>query len=116
MKKQIAIRLEEEDIRDLKIYAIENNTTLQALAEECLLNLIKEEGKMKIWERDGYIVEEREFDYDLHRLSVIVDGVELYEIIPSDIDNMKDMMEELDNGADVEGWEDGQGNTIRISR
>lgn len=47
MKKQIAIRLEEEDIMKLKIYAIHNQTTLQALAEESLLKLIKEERKME---------------------------------------------------------------------
>lgn len=53
MKKQIAIRLEEEDIRKIKIYAIQNQTTLQALAEECLLNLIKEEKKMQeLWLKD----------------------------------------------------------------
>lgn len=47
MKKQIAIRLEEEDIRKIKIYAIQNQTTLQALAEEYLLKLIKEEERME---------------------------------------------------------------------
>lgn len=114
MKKQIAIRLEEEDIRKLKIYAIEQHTTLQALAEDCLLNLIKEDSTMRSWKRDGYTVEEREFDYDLHKLVVVVDDEDMVEIIPQDLEDMQEMMAELDNGAGVIGWADGQGGDVNL--
>ena len=114
MKKQIAIRLEEEDIRKLKIYAIQKQTTLQALAEECLLNLIKGDNTMRTWKRDGYTVEEREFDYDLHKLVVVVDDEDAAEIIPQDEEDMEDMIAELDAGAGVIGWADGQGGDVNL--
>ena len=47
MKKQMSIRLEEEDIRKLKIYAIQHHTTVQAIAEDYLTGLIKEEERME---------------------------------------------------------------------
>ena len=53
MKKQIAIRLEEKDIMKLKIYAIQHQTTVQAIAENYLTGLIKEENKMQeLWLKD----------------------------------------------------------------
>ena len=41
MKKQIAIRIEETEIKKLKIYAIENNTTIQQIIEDYLMTLTK---------------------------------------------------------------------------
>jgi len=116
MKKQIAIRLEEEDIKKLKIYAATNDTTMQALAEECLLKLIEEEKEMKTWERKGYTVEERYFDYDLHKFVVIQEDEEDQEIVPDSLEAMAEIIHALDNGEDVDGWENGNGETIKIER
>lgn len=53
MKRQMAIRLEEEDIRKLKIYAIQHQTTVQAIAENYLTGLIKEKNRMQeLWLKD----------------------------------------------------------------
>ena len=116
MKKQIAIRLEEEDIKKLKIYAAMNDTTMQTLAEECLLRLIKEDKTMKTWQRKGYTVEEREFDYDLLKFVVIQEDEEDQEIVPDSFEVMAEIVHALDNGEDVDGWENGNGETIKIER
>lgn len=73
-----------------------------------------EEKEMKTWEREGYIVKEVEFDGDLHEFDVIKAGEVIATITPADIDGMNRIIEDLDNGEDVNGWEDGMGNTIVI--
>lgn len=70
---------------------------------------------MKIWQRNGYTVEEREFDYDLHCFAVVQDGKEDQIITPGSIENMNSIIVDLDAGEDVNGWEDGMGNTIYTS-
>ena len=67
---------------------------------------------MKTWTREGYTVEEREFDYDLHCFAVVVEGKEDQIITPDSIEAMESIIADLDNGEDVDGWEDGNGNTI----
>lgn len=72
----------------------------------------------KVWERKGYTVQEVEFDGDLHHFEVIqsVNGgaVHIATIEPETIDDMKEIIADLDAGEDVNGWEDGNGNTISI--
>lgn len=68
--------------------------------------------ELKKWKREGYTVVEREFDYDLHVFAVIVVGKKEQIITPDSIESMKSIIESLDNGEDVDGWEDGMGNTI----
>jgi len=67
---------------------------------------------MREWKRDGYTVEEREFDYDLHCFAVIVEGKREQIITPDSIESMSNVVADLDAGEDVQGWEDGMGNTI----
>lgn len=67
---------------------------------------------MRKWEREGYTVEEREFDYDLHCFAVIVPGKKEQIITPGSIEDMNSIIADLDAGEDVTGWEDGMGNTI----
>ena len=67
---------------------------------------------MREWKRDGYKIEEREHDYDLHVFAVIVDGKKDQIITPDSIEAMTSIIADLDNGDDVQGWEDGVGNTI----
>jgi hypothetical protein len=69
---------------------------------------------MRTWEREGYTVEEKAFDYDLHEFDVIKDGETVATITPGSIESMTEIIADLDNGEDVDGWEDGKGNTIRI--
>ena len=71
---------------------------------------------MRVWEREGYIVREVEFDYDLHEFEVVKDGEMIATITPADLDDMTDIVAALDSGEDVEGWEDGMGNTISIPK
>ena len=69
---------------------------------------------LKTWERNTYTVEEREFDGDLHEFDVIKNGEVIATITPETIEDMQAIIEDLDNGEDVDGWEDGKGNTINI--
>ena len=75
---------------------------------------IKEENKMKTWERKGYSVEERDFDYDLHKFVVAVDDEDVAEIVPDSIENMQEVISQLDAGEDAVGWENGNGETVRL--
>lgn len=75
---------------------------------------MRKEG-MKVWQREGYEVVEVEFDYDLHEFMVIKEGGDVIATItPGSIEDMQQIINELDNGEDVDGWEDGKGNTIDI--
>ena len=69
---------------------------------------------MRTWKRNGYEVVEIEFDGDLHEFEVIKDNEVVATISPNSIENMKAIIADLDAGEDVNGWEDGKGNTITI--
>ena len=69
---------------------------------------------MRTWKRNGYEVVEIEFDGDLHEFEVIKDNKVVATITPNSIENMEAIIADLDNGKDVNGWDDGMGNTISI--
>ena len=69
---------------------------------------------LRTWERNTYIVEEKEFDGDLHEFDVIKNGEVIATINPATIEDMNQIIEDLNNGEDVDGWEDGNGNTINL--
>lgn len=69
---------------------------------------------MRTWKREGYEVVEKEFDYDLHQFEIIKDEEVKFTITPASIVDMQSIIEDLDAGEDVNGWEDGMGNTISI--
>lgn len=69
---------------------------------------------MKKWIRKNYVIKETEFDHDLHCFQIVKDGDVIHTIYPSDLVAMKSIIVALNNGEDVDGWEDGLGNTIRI--
>jgi len=69
---------------------------------------------MRKWERKGYEVREVEFDHDLHEFEVVKDGEVIASITPADIEDMNRIISALDAGEEVDGWEDGMGNTIVI--
>jgi hypothetical protein len=71
---------------------------------------------MKTWTREGYEVVEVAFDHDLHQFEVVQDGETLFTITPPDLDNQAQIIEDLDAGEDVNGWEDGMGNTIYVEK
>ena len=66
---------------------------------------------IKVWERNNYKVYEREFNYDLHKF-VVVQFSMVQTIIPNTIEDMNQIITDLDSGLDVNGWDDGVGNTI----
>lgn len=69
----------------------------------------------KTWRRNGYTVVMRDFDGDLKVFDIIGDDDEtIGTIYPSTIVDMLSIIIDLDNGLDVDGWEDGSGNTIRV--
>lgn len=71
---------------------------------------------MKTWQRKGYSVVEREFNYDLHEFDIVVGNAVIATITPDNLEDMNDIVEQLDNGADpvAEAWEDGMGNIITL--
>ncbi|ERH97531.1 hypothetical protein [Bacillus thuringiensis] len=69
---------------------------------------------MKTWEREGYRVVETEFDRDLHTFDVIKGEEVIATITPNTIEDMNQIIKDLDSGEEVNGWEDGMGNTIWI--
>ncbi len=69
---------------------------------------------MRIWERDGYKVIEQDLDFYLRQFAVVVEGMENQIISPNNIESMLSIIDALDAGADVKGWEDGKGNTIHV--
>lgn len=79
-----------------------------------LVKFLKGENEMRIWKRNGYIVREVEFDGDLHEFEVVRNDEVIATITPATIEDMQQIIEDLDNGEDVDGWEDGMGNVISI--
>ena len=72
---------------------------------------------MRTWKREGYTVVEKAFDYDLHEFDVVLDSGEVVgTITPATLEDMAAVVADLDAGADVNGWEDGMGNTIYVKR
>lgn len=72
---------------------------------------------MRTWEfADGTIVEEAEFDYDLHILKVYNNGKYLGSIYPADVEDMEKLFRDLDDGSNPieDRWEDGNLNTCTI--
>lgn len=68
---------------------------------------------MKVWNRGNYTVEEVSFNHDLHAFE-ITQGDNVQTIYPGNIEDMNSIIEDLDNGEDVNGWEDGNCGTITI--
>ncbi len=72
---------------------------------------------MREWKfENGIEVFEKEFDYDLHCLTVYNGEAYLGTIYPSSIEAMESCFDDLDNGEDpvTGGWEDGAGNTCSM--
>ncbi|MEK4983648.1 hypothetical protein [Bacillus sp. FSL K6-6540] len=69
---------------------------------------------MRTWERQGYIVKEVPFDFSLNEFEVIKGNERVAVITPGSIEDMEAIISDLDAGHDVNGWEDGMGNTISI--
>lgn len=69
--------------------------------------------KNQVWERENYTVEMIDHDYDLKAFEV-TQGDKVQVIYPATIEDMEQIITDLNNGEDVDGWEDGLGNTIVI--
>ena len=70
---------------------------------------------MRTWERENYKVVMVEYDFDLKAFAVLQDQEEQV-IYPDDLEDMENIINDLDDGEDVDGWDDGMGNVIRIKR
>lgn len=70
---------------------------------------------MRTWKREGYVVIEKEFDYSLHAFDVVKEEKVIATITPASIEDMNQIIEDLNNGEDVNGWEDGSGNTVYVN-
>lgn len=93
--------------------SFKNAAALTEYAEK----IMKGREEMRTWERENYYVAEEAFDHDLHKFVIYSNDDEVFgEIYPNSIEDMETVIDDLDNGADVDGWEDGQGNTIKIPR
>lgn len=75
---------------------------------------MKGDFKMRTWTREGYEVVEIDFDHDLHQFQVIKGDEVVATITPNDLDTQAQIIADLDAGEDVNGWEDGEGNTISV--
>lgn len=71
--------------------------------------------ELRTWNREGYTVEMVEYDHDLKAFEV-VQGDKVQTIYPATIEDMEQIIKDLDAGVDVDGWEDGLGNTIVIEK
>ena len=70
---------------------------------------------MRIWKRKGYKVIEKPFNFNLHEFDVVMDNGEVVgTITPATLEDMAAVVADLDAGEDVNGWEDGMGNTIYV--
>jgi hypothetical protein len=69
---------------------------------------------MRIWERDGYKVIEQDLDFYLRQFAVVVEGKKVQIISPRNIESMLSIIDALNAGADVNGWEDGKGSIIHV--
>lgn len=119
MKETIRVRVTEEMKKEFEKTVKENAHNASQLIRNMIQDYIKENKKemeemeLRTWERNGYTVEMVEWDYDLKAFEVI-QGEETQTIVPTTIEDMNEIIEALDNGEDVDGWEDGNGNTILI--
>lgn len=67
------------------------------------------------WSRIGYQVVSEKIDGDLMEFNVVLnDGEVVGTITPADTNEMDAIIQDLDLGIDVNGWDDGMGNTILI--
>lgn len=75
--------------------------------------------RYNVWVREtdkfAYEVVEVSFDHDLHEFMVVKEGGDVVATItPSDLENQAEIIEALNAGEDIRGWEDGNGNTINF--
>lgn len=70
---------------------------------------------MNTWNRNGYVIEERQYMKALNKFSIVVDGEDVDEIIPEDKYNMSFIRKLLDEGEDIIGWEGGSGDRINLT-
>ena len=58
---------------------------------------------------------EKAFDFNLHEFDIVLDNGEVVgTITPATLEDMETIISDLDAGEDVNGWEDGMGNTIYV--
>lgn len=74
---------------------------------------------LRVWKYGTYEVREMSFDRDLHQFEVVTLPDTPFEelahtITPDSLEIQEEIVKDLNNGNGVNGWEDGNGDTIRI--
>lgn len=71
---------------------------------------------MRTWTINSITIIEQAHDHDLHSFAVYHGGDYLGTIYPDSVDDMRQCIAALDNGADpiADGWEDGNGNVCTL--
>jgi hypothetical protein len=67
---------------------------------------------MKSWTIGNVEVFEEKFDFDLHCFRIVIEGKEDQYIYPQTFDDMDLLIDALDRGLDINGFENGFGETI----
>lgn len=121
MKKKLTLTIEETVIMDLKLYALKNrnDNSVSALLEELATEFLKGEKEMKNeWVEKGYTVIAAEHDYDLKKFEVYQEDELVGTIYPDDLEQQEQIIKDLNNHVNVDGWEtnDGQGGEIELKR
>ena len=101
MKKHLTIRLEEETIKQLKVYCIENGTTITDLITECINKTIEEEKGMRTLE----------IRYDNNDAS-------WWDIWNTNAKTLEEAWKEMDERPTETGtirFQDGDGVTMRVN-
>jgi len=66
------------------------------------------------WERERYIVKEKPFDFDLSQFDIIQDGRAIETITVFYKDDQESIRNALNNGKEIDGWNNGFGDVVYI--
>ncbi len=122
MKKKLTLTIEEDVIRDLKIYVLNHGSNnVSKLIEELATEFLNKEGEKEMkneWVEKNYTVVAAEHDYDLKKFEVYQEDELIGTIYPDDLQQQEQIINDLNNHVNVDGWEtnDGEGGEIELIR
>ncbi|APC48308.1 hypothetical protein BME96_09070 [Virgibacillus halodenitrificans] len=98
----------------IKFFAINDGTKKEWIITEEAMERWFGELEFKIWVREGYEIKEIKSQGNLHEFEVVKGSEVVATIAPADVYDMEMIKADLDDGDDVNGWDDGKGNTINV--
>lgn len=69
---------------------------------------------MNMWTRKNYVIIPVEHHHDLYKFEVIQNGEIIAIISPSTLSQQNHIISALNDGEDINGWDDCNGNTIYV--